>query len=372
MSIPFIDLKTQYHALKRDIDARIQGVLEHGRYIMGPEVGELEERLASFCGVKHAVGVANGTDALQAAFMAMGVGPGDGVLMPAFTFTATAEAVLILGAEPVFVDVLPDTFNIDVADCARKLETVRQEGRLTPKGIVAVDLFGQPADYQKINAFAVREGLFVVADAAQSFGAELQGKRVGGWADITTTSFFPAKPLGCYGDGGAVFTDDDQIATALRSIREHGKGTEKYDIQRVGLNSRLDTIQAAVLLVKLDAFEDEIEQRNRVAASYRSHLQNLLEAPTVIDGAKSVWAQYTVRHNARDALIAHLSAAGVPSAIYYPRPLHQQNAYSAFDKGGLAISERLSGEVLSLPMHPYLGEQEIERIADVIREFCIE
>lgn len=370
-NIPFIDLKTQYRRVKIEIDQRIQTVLDHGQYIMGPEVAELEERLSQFSGAKHAIAVANGTDALQIALMVFGVGPGDAVFVPSFTFTATAEAVLVLGAEPVFVDVCADTFNMDSQDIENKVSAVRAEGRLLPKGIISVDLFGQPADYPVINAVAKREELFVLGDAAQSFGGLLGDRRVGTLADVTTTSFFPAKPLGCYGDGGALFTDDDQIADIIRSIREHGKGREKYEIIRVGLNSRLDTLQAAVLLAKIAVFETEIESRNRIASRYEQSLKGFVITPSVMEGARSVWAQYTIRHNRRDQLAAHLKAAGVPSAVYYPRPMHMQTAYKNFGagEGSLPVSEKLSREVLSLPMHPYLSDDEVERIANAVCSF---
>lgn len=370
-NIPFIDLKAQYRRVKIEIDQRIQTVLDHGQYIMGPEVVELEERLSQFSGAKHAIAVANGTDALQIALMAFGVGPGDAVFVPSFTFTATAEVVLVLGAEPVFVDVCADTFNMDFRDLENKVLAVRAEGRLLPKGIISVDLFGQSADYPVINAVAKREGLFVLGDAAQSFGGFLGDHRVGTLADVTTTSFFPAKPLGCYGDGGALFTDDDQIADIIRSIREHGKGREKYEIIRVGVNSRLDTLQAAVLLAKIAVFETEIESRNCIASRYEQALKGLVITPSVMEGARSVWAQYTICHNRRDQLAAHLKAAGIPSAVYYPCPMHMQTAYKSFGagEGSLPVSEKLSREVLSLPMHPYLSDDEVERIVNAVCSF---
>lgn len=370
-TIPFIDLKGQYARVKADVDRRMQAVLDHGQYIMGPEIAELESQLAQFSGAKHAITVANGTDALQIALMVFGAGPGDAVFVPSFTFTATAEAVLILGAEPVFVDVRADTFNLDPADLEAKIASVRAEGRLSPKGIIGVDLFGQPADYQAINALAKDENLFVLDDAAQSFGGYVGDRRVGTLADVTTTSFFPAKPLGCYGDGGAVFTDDDKIATAVRSIREHGKGQEKYEIIRVGLNSRLDTIQAAVLLAKLAVFDAEIESRNRIASLYNQALKDVVITPTMMVGARSVWAQYTIRCEDRDGLAAHLKTSGIPSAVYYPRPMHLQAAYRGFGagEGMLLVSEKLSCDVLSLPMHPYLSEGDVERITNAIRSF---
>lgn len=370
-NIPFIDLKGQYARVKADVDRRMQAVLDHGQYIMGPEVVELEDKLADFSGAKHAITVANGTDALQIALMAFGVGPGDAVFVPSFTFTATAEVVLVLGAEPVFVDVHAATFNMDAGDLEAKISDVRAEGRLTPKGVIGVDLFGQPADYRVINVIAKREEIFVLDDGAQSFGGYVYNRRVGTLADVTTTSFFPAKPLGCYGDGGAVFTDDDEIAAIARSIREHGKGQEKYEIVRVGLNSRLDTIQAAVLLAKLAVFEAEIESRTRIASLYEGALQDVAITPAVMKGMSSVWAQYTLRCENRNDLAAHLKAAGIPSAVYYPRPMHVQTAYKDFGagEGSLPICEQLSREVLSLPMHPYLTDDEVGRVTDAICSF---
>jgi len=371
MGTPFIDLKTQYATLKHDIDHRMQAVLEHGQYIMGPEVAELEGELAAFCGAKHAITVANGTDALLIALMAMGVGPGHGIFVPAFTFTATAEVVQLLGAEPVFVDVLGDTFNMDPADLQRKAADLRGMGRLTPKGVIAVDLFGQPADYSALNVIAKAEGLFILADAAQSFGGSLNGVQVGCLAPVTATSFFPAKPLGCYGDGGALFTDDDDLAKVMRSVRLHGKGDGKYDIVRLGMNSRLDTLQAAVLLSKLSVFSDEIEARNRVAEVYSAALDGVVQHQHVLPNAKSVWAQFTLCLDRRDELAKALKAEDIPSAIYYPRPMHLQPAFESFGDGAgsLPVSEALSGEVLSLPMHPYLDLGVAQRIARVVSGF---
>lgn len=373
MSIPFIDLKAQYARLKDDIDRRIHTVLDHGGFIMGPEVGELEKALAAFAGAAHCITCANGTDALTIALMAKGVGPGDAVFCPSFTFTATAEAVLLLGASPVFVDVDEDSFNIDLADLERRIAAVRAEGKLRPAAIMPVDLFGRPADYPAINAIAAREGLWVLADAAQGFGGSLNGKRVGSLADITSTSFFPAKPLGCYGDGGAVFTDDAGLAKVMESIRVHGKGGDKYDIIRVGLNSRLDTIQAAVLLVKLAAFPAELEARERVAQAYDRAFADLpgVIVPARMPGATSAWAQYTLRltNGKRDQVAAALKAQGVPSAVYYPRPMHLQTAYVGLGggAGSLPVSERLSAEVLSLPMHPDLDEATTDKICSALR-----
>lgn len=374
MSIPFIDLKAQYASLKDEIDRRIHAVLDHGGFIMGAEVAELEKALAAFGGAAHCVTCANGTDALTLALMAKEVGPGDAVFCPSFTFTATAEAVLLLGATPVFVEVDENTFNIDTADLERQIAKVRAAGQLRPAAIMPVDLFGQPADYPAIHAIAEREGMWVLADAAQGFGGSLDGKRVGSLAQITATSFFPAKPLGCYGDGGAVFTDDAELAERMRSIRVHGKGGDKYDIVRVGLNSRLDTIQAAVLLVKLAAFPGELEAREAVAKGYDARLSGLpgVVVPARVPNSTSAWAQYTLRLPAgnRDAVAAALKAKGIPTAVYYPRPMHLQTAYLALGAGAgsLPVSERLAGEVLSLPMHPYMDDSVVETIAAAIRD----
>ncbi len=368
----FVDLGAQYARYKDDIDAGIAGVLAHGRFIMGPEIAKLEAELASFTGARHVISCSSGTDALVMIMMAEGIGPGDAVFVPSFTFTATAEVPLLLGATPVFVDVDGDDFNMDLTDLERRIEAVKAEGRLKPKGILATDLFGLPADYDAIHALAESHGLTVWADAAQSMGGADGAKKVGTLAKATATSFFPAKPLGCYGDGGAVFTDDADMADVMRSIRAHGKGTEKYDIQRVGLNARMDTIQAAVLLAKLPHFAGEIDAREAVATAYDRRLGNQVKTPGRRDGKQSAWAQYTLRLPAgrRDAVAAALKEKGIPSAVYYPMPMHLQTAYRAFGggEGSLPVSETLCGEVLSLPMHPFLTEEEIDRIADAVVE----
>jgi UDP-2-acetamido-2-deoxy-ribo-hexuluronate aminotransferase len=365
--IAFIDLAAQRRRIAREIDAAIARVLDHGIFISGPEVPTFEAKLAAFCGARFAVACGNGTDALQLALMAKGVGPGDAVIVPDFTFTATAEAVALVGGTPVFVDIQAD-FNIDVGQLEAGLRTAKDNG-LRPRALIAVDLFGLAADYEALNAFCDANGLLLIADAAQSFGGALHGRKVGTLAPITTTSFFPAKPLGCYGDGGAILTDDADLVATLRSLRGHGQGTDKYDNVRVGVNSRLDTIQAAILMCKLEIFADEIEARQTVAARYTEALANRVITPTVPDDAVSVWAQYTVRlpYGQRDEVAAKLKAAGVPTAIYYPKPLHQQTAYRHFPAAGsLAASQRLSGEVLSLPMHPYLEGTAQERIVTAI------
>ena len=363
--IDFIDLKAQQARIRPAIDAAIARVLDHGQYIMGPEITALERELSAFTGAKHVISCASGTDALLMAMMAQGVGPGDAVLCPGFTYTATPETIALLGASPVFVDVDPLTFNVSVAGLAAGVAAARKAG-LTPRAVIAVDLFGQAADYDAVNAFAAEHGLWVLADAAQSFGAPYQDKPVGGHALITTTSFFPAKPLGCYGDGGAIFTDDDALADRMRSIRLHGKGADKYDVVRIGINGRLDTIQAAILLEKLKIFPDEIVARNRVAQTYTAALSAIAATPVVLQSCLSVWAQYTLKVPAerRAAIAAALKDKGVPTQVYYPRTVPAQPAFAAYPvvAGGLPVSDRLAGEVLSLPMHPYLGAEDQARI----------
>ena len=367
--IAFIDLQAQRRRLGGRIDQAIARVLGHGRFIMGPEVQELEKRLAAFCGARHAIGCASGTDALLLGLMALGVGPGDAVFIPSFTFASTAEVVAVLGATPVFVEVLPDTFNMDPASLQAAVSAVEYARALRPTGVIPVDLFGQPADYPAIERVAERHALWILADAAQSFGAMLHGRKVGTLARITATSFFPAKPLGCYGDGGAIFTDDDDTAAVLRSLRVHGQGGDKYNNVRVGVNSRLDTLQAAILLEKLEIFEDEIAQRRQVATRYTDALRSDMRVPRLIDGATSVWAQYTLVVDERDAIAARLKAVGVPTAVYYSKPLHRQAAFRDYPRApdGLPASERLAEQVVSLPMHPYLDEPTQGRIIAAAR-----
>ena len=370
--IEFIDLGAQRRRLGRRVDEAILRVVDHGRYIMGPEVAAFERELAAFCGARHVLSCANGTDALGLALMVLGLKPGQAVLVPSFTFAATAEVVAWFGAVPVFVDVGEDTFNIDPASLEAGIATARRLGH-EPAGIIPVDLFGLPADYDEILEIAAASRLCVLCDAAQSFGAAYKGRKVGTIGDLSTTSFFPAKPLGCYGDGGAVFTGDDEAAAVLKSLRVHGQGGDKYDNVRIGMNARLDTIQAAVLLEKLAVFADEIAARDRVAARYGELLGDVAAVPRLPDGSTSVWAQYTVRLPPgcdRDAVAARLKAAGVPSAVYYARPLHRQTAYRDYPVAGngLPVSERLAGQVLSLPMHPYLDEPTQDRIAEALRE----
>jgi dTDP-4-amino-4,6-dideoxygalactose transaminase len=345
-------------------------VLAHCQFILGPEVRAAEAELAAFCGARHAITCASGTDALLLPLMAKGIGAGDAVICPTFTFCATAEVVALAGATPVFADVDEETFNIDLGSAQRAIATARRLG-LKPKAIMPVDLFGQPADHAALAVLAEAEKLFVLDDAAQAFGATWRNRRIGTLADVTATSFFPAKPLGVYGDGGAVFTDDDDLAAAMRSVRVHGEGRDKYDSVRIGLNGRFDTIQAAILLEKLKIFPDEIVARDRVARRYAAALADLVTVPRLAEGATSVWAQYTIRLAAdrRDAFAAALKAQGVPTAIYYGKPLHAQEAYRSYPvaDGGMPVSERLSGEVISLPMHGYLDEATQDRIITAVR-----
>jgi dTDP-4-amino-4,6-dideoxygalactose transaminase len=369
--IEFIDLGAQRRRLGRRVDEAILRVVDHGKYIMGPEVAIFERELAAFCGAKHVLSCANGTDALGLALMAKGIKPGQAVLVPSFTFAATAEVVAWFDAVPVFVDVLEHTFNLDPVSLGAGIATANRLG-LEPAGIIPVDLFGLPAGYDEILAIAAAHELWVICDAAQSFGASYKGRNVGILGDITTTSFFPAKPLGCYGDGGAVFTDDDDIAAVLKSLRVHGQGSDKYDNVRIGMNARLDTIQAAVLSQKLSIFADEIEARSQLAQRYGDLLGDIVAIPDIPEGHTSVWAQYTVRlpnSRDRDAVAARLKEAGVPTAVYYAKPLHQQTAYRHYpiSGNGLPVSEKLAAEVLSLPMHPYLAEPTQRRIADALR-----
>jgi dTDP-4-amino-4,6-dideoxygalactose transaminase len=370
--VPFIDIAAQRRRLGTSIDEAVTRVLTHCQFINGPEVTELEAALADYSGAKHVVTCASGTDALLMVLMAKGVGRGDAVFCPSFTFCATGEAVALTGAVPVFVDVDEATFNMDVNSLKRGIATARKRG-LTPKAVMPVDLFGQSADHDAIAAVAEAEGLFVLDDAAQSFGASYKGRRLGTLGLATATSFFPAKPLGCYGDGGAIFTDDDALAETLRSIRVHGQGSDKYDNVRLGLTGRLDTMQAAILLEKLKIFEDEIAARNQVAERYARGLGNVVSVPRLASGCTSIWAQYTIRLPEgcdRDGFAAALKAQGIPTAIYYVKSMHQQTAYRDFPvaDGGLPASERLSDDVISLPMHAYLDEPTQERIIRAVRD----
>lgn len=368
--IPFIDLAAQRRRLKPAVDVAVAKVLDHCQFIMGPEVRAFEAELAAFCGAKHVVSCASGTDALVLALRAFGIGPGDAVICPSFTFCATAEVAVLVGATPIFVDVDPVTFNIDAAGIAGAVEVAKAAG-LTAKAVIPVDLFGLAADHGAVAAAAKALDLLILDDAAQGFGASLNNRRLGTFGHATATSFFPAKPLGCYGDGGAVMTDDDKLADLMRSIRVHGQGSDRYDNVRIGLASRLDTIQAAILSEKLRIFPDEIEARNRVARRYAEGLSDLIKVPAVPAGSTSVWAQYTIRlkPGTRDAFAAALKADGVPTAIYYPIPLHLQQAYKQYPVGlgGVANSEKLAAEVISLPMHPYLDEPTQGRVIASVR-----
>lgn len=373
--IAFIDLAAQQARLRSRIDGAISRVLDEGAYIMGPQVKALERELAEFCGAKHVVSCANGTDALLLALMALGVGAGDAVFVPTFTFAATAEVVPIVGATPVFVDSCRDTFNMDVQSLERAIVQARSLG-LTPRVVIPVDLFGLPADMDAIEAVAAFHGIEVLCDSAQGFGGTIGGRMTGTFGRVTTTSFFPAKPLGCYGDGGALFTDDDDLAFLLDSLRVHGKGSDKYDNVRIGTNSRLDTIQAAILQVKLEVYAEEIAARNEVAKRYSTALSDVVEIPVVPTGYESVWAQYTVvvsSNEARSQIQTALATAGVPTAVYYPMPLHQQSVYRGFpsDPHGLGVAERLSRTVLSLPMHPYLDDQTQGRVIEAFRSAVV-
>lgn len=368
--LPFIDLGAQRRRLGATIDAAILRVLDHGAYILGPEVTQLEAELAAFCGAKHAITCSDGTDALALVMMAKGVGPGDAVICPSFTYTATAEVVVRLGATPVFADVEERTFNLDPAGLDAALRTARERG-LNPVGVIAVDLFGHPADYDALTTFCEMNGLWLLCDAAQSFGGSLGPKRLGTFGHATTTSFFPAKPLGCYGDGGAIFTDDDALDVTLRSLRFHGLSADRTDHTGIGLTGRLDTIQAAVLLQKLTIFEDEIAARNAVAARYGAGLGDVATVPEIAPGCTSVWAQYTIRvaPERRAELAGSLKAEGIPTAIYYAKPMHRQSAYKDFPVAGngLPVTDRLADEVISLPMHPYLEADTQDRIIGAAR-----
>ena len=376
----FRDLKQQYRVLREEMDRAVLDTMASGAFIMGPQVRELEKQLAEYVGVKRCLTCANGTDALTLALKAWGIGPGDAVFVPDFTFFSSAEVVSLEGATPVFVDVCEDTFNIDAADLERAVQEVLAEGRLRPRVVVAVDLFGQPADYAAVRAVTDRYGLLVLEDGAQGFGGTISGKRACSFGDISTTSFFPAKPLGCYGDGGAVFTDNEEWAALIDSYRVHGKGQFKYDNVRIGLNSRLDTVQAAILQVKLKAFADyELDAVNEVAARYTERLQGLA-TPVILEGFRSSWAQYTIRladRAQRDAVQAALKAAGIPAMVYYPKPMHLQTAFSDShvglrppqnDKEVCPVATSLCERVLSLPMHPYMAADEVGTVCDTLLE----
>jgi len=367
----FIDLAAQQERIKDRIDAAIQRVLAHGAYIMGPEVATFERDLEAFCGAKHAIGCSNGTDALMLCLMARGVKPGDAVFCPSFTFAATAEVIALVGGTAWFVDIHEDTFNMDPESLKRAIGEARKAGHRLA-GVIPVDLFGQPADYQAIEPIVAEAGMWMLCDAAQGFGGTYQGRKVGTIGDFTSTSFFPAKPLGAYGDGGAIFTNDDETAAVIRSLLVHGQGTDKYDNVRIGINGRLDTLQAAILIEKLAVFPGEIDARNRVADAYADGLRDVAIVPTVLDGCVSTWAQYTIRTPGRDRskILAVLKDKGVPTAVYYPTPLHRQTAYRHFPVAGngLPVSDRVAQDVFSLPMHPYLEAEDQAYIIESVRE----
>jgi dTDP-4-amino-4,6-dideoxygalactose transaminase len=369
-AIPFIDLQAQRRRISSEIECAVNAAVEGGQWILGPQVRALEEQLAEFAGVKHCIACANGTDALMIVLRAWNVGPGDAVFVPAFTFAASAEVVALVGATPVFVDVLEDTYNIDPKSLDAAIAMVKREGKFAPRAVMPVDLFGQAADYRAIESTVARENLKLLVDTAQAFGATLDGRQTASIGDAAGTSFFPAKPLGCYGDGGATFTNDDGLAELLRSIRMHGQGSDKYENVRIGVNSRLDTIQAAILIEKLKIFPEEIQLRERVARRYTEAFRrsNRVKPPHVIEGAQSSWAQYTIQVPDRNKLAADLKAKGIPTAIYYPTPLSQQKGYAHFPSAGTPASDRISKHVISLPMHPYLDEATQDRITAAVLE----
>jgi len=367
----FIDLAAQRARIEQRLSTSIDKVVREGKYILGPEVATFEKQLAEYVGVRNVVACANGTDALLLPLFAAGIGQGDAVFVPSFTFAATAEVVALAKAEPVFVDIDPDTYNIDIASLEAAIAMVKKEGRLTPRSIIPVDLFGLAADYDAIGRIAEREKLMVIEDAAQSIGGVRNGVKCGAFGDVGSTSFYPAKPLGCYGDGGAMFTNDDALAETLRSFAFHGKGATQYDNVHVGINSRLDTIQAAILIEKLAILEDEMVARDRIARRYAERLSGVVRTAKMPSGNRSAWAQYAIETPVRDGLKAHLQAQGIPSVIYYVKPLHLQVAYERFPRtpNGLPVSEGLPERILCLPMHPYLSEADQDRICDAISEY---
>jgi UDP-2-acetamido-2-deoxy-ribo-hexuluronate aminotransferase len=368
-NIPFIDLQGQRARLKVEMDTAIAKVLDGGSYILGPEVAELESKLAEFNGIGRALSCANGTDAILIPLMAWGIGPGDAVFVPSFTFASTAEVVVLAGATPVFVDIDRDTYNMDPASLAAAIDDVKRAGALTPRAVIAVDLFGQPADYPRLSEIARAHQLYLVSDCAQAFGSTLNGLSSLHWADVLTVSFYPAKPLGGYGDGGAVICRDDALFDVMKSVRVHGEGKERYEYARIGLNSRLDTLQAAILLTKLTVFSEEIELRNAAADRYIAGLEGCVKTPTVIPGGVSTWAQFTIEVRERDRFRAAMNEAGVPTAIYYPVPLHCHEPYASYPcvPGGLPVSEDVAQRVVSLPMHPYLADAQIDRVLTAVK-----
>lgn len=370
----FIDLKAQQRLIREELNRRINKVLDEGMYIMGPEVDELEKRLADFCGRKYCLSCSNGTDALVIPLMAYSLKKTDAVFVPSFTFFASAESVVLAGGTPVFVDI-DETYNISVDSLEKRIQTVLAEGKLKPVGIIPVDLFGLSADYDRLMEIAEKYDLFVLEDAAQGFGGSFKGKRNGAFGDVAATSFFPAKPLGCYGDGGAIFTDNEELYKLMKSIRVHGHGSDKYDNVRMGMNGRLDTIQAAVLLTKLDIFEDELEKRQQVAAWYNEQLKGFFELPIVPEGCFSAWAQYTLKaenKEQRDRIIEGMKEKGIPVMIYYPIPLHMQTAFKYLDCAAetLPACKKVAQQVFSLPMHPYLAKEDVEEICNALKLVC--
>ncbi|WP_152045854.1 DegT/DnrJ/EryC1/StrS family aminotransferase [Aureimonas psammosilenae] len=368
--IAFIDLAQQRDRVRDKIEARFKRILDTGAFIMGPDVAELEAALSAFGGMSETLSCASGTDALLLPLAAWGIRSGDAVFVPSFTFAATAEVVAMLGATPIFVDCLPHSFNIDPDNLRLAIDEVKQAGRLRPRCIIAVDLFGQAADYPSLRTVADEHGLKLISDAAQGYGATIDGRMAGAWADVVATSFYPAKPLGCYGDGGAVQTNDAELAAVMRSLRVHGSGTDRYDNVRIGMNARMDTLQAAVVIEKLGIFPEEIESRMRIARRYSDALSQVVTPQVLPNGMVSTWAQYTVRvsDGRRDAFMAAMKERGVPTVIYYAKPLHQQTAYRDFPAAGgrLAVTDELSGDVVSLPMHAYLDEATQDRIIDAV------
>ncbi|MDG1905452.1 MAG: DegT/DnrJ/EryC1/StrS family aminotransferase [Arenicella sp.] len=370
MAIPFIDLSSQYQQHQAKIDAAIHKVLAHGQYIMGPEVKELESQLAEYVGAKHCLACSSGTDALVIPLMAKGLGIGDAVFTSPFTFFASAESISLTGATPVFVDIDPDSYNMDPASLEQKIKETLEAGKLTPRGIIPVDLFGIAADYDVINDIAKKYNLFVLEDAAQAFGAAYKDRRAGGLAELGATSFYPAKPLGCYGDGGAIFSNNDDTLETMISLRVHGQATsgDKYDNVRIGLNGRMDTIQAAILLEKLKVYDQEIERRNQVASEYTHRLKDLVKTPVLPDGHGSVWAQYSIQHPKRETIRTALSEQGIPTAVFYPKPIHLSTAYKDLNHGmgDFPVAEAAAQQIFSLPMHPYLETSQVKSICDSI------
>jgi len=374
----FIDLKTQYRRIQDSVNRRMNVVLEHGNYILGPEIQELERKLAEYCGATHCLTCASGTDALLLPLMALGIGKGDAVFTTPFTFIATAEVIALLGATPVYVDIDPKTYNIDPEKLDVAVNDVTHGKKpasgipdgLKPRCIIPVDIFGLPADYDAIHRIAKKYGLSVIEDAAQSFGATYKGKKACSLADIAATSFFPAKPLGCYGDGGAVFTNNKELAEKLESLRVHGKGTDKYDNVRIGINGRFDSLQAAIVLAKMEVFAQEVEMRQAVALRYSEGLKNSVSVPYIPEGYMSVWAQYSILSDKKDTCMQNLTKAGIPTAVYYPKPLHLQTAFSylGYKKGSMPVSEQIAEKIFSIPMHPYLNQEDQDKIMTIIKD----